>query len=132
MEVSDNIDNKKHVMVVDDNELYLKLVSKAVQKYPSIQLETVFGPQDALIKLRNGAEPDHIIFDVTMAGINGLDLIEMIKKENLAPNAKMSVLSNTNEEEYIERAKSLGIAAEDYQIKASRLPDDIFKDLAKK
>lgn len=123
---------KLKVMVVDDNELYLKLVKKSAEKYPSIDLQTVFGPNKALIELRNGAKPDHIIFDITMAGMNGLDLIETIQKENLAPQAEFSVLSNTNEAEYIERAKSLGIDAENYQIKASHLPSDIFEGLIKK
>lgn len=131
MEGSETKDSKKFVMVVDDNELYLKLVTKAAAKYPDIKLETAFGPEEALAKLRSGTKPDHIIFDVTMAGMNGLDLIELIQKEKLAPEARLSVLSNTNEKEYIQRAKGLGIAAEDYQIKASRLPDDIFKDLIK-
>lgn len=123
--------DKKKIMIVDDNELYLKLVTKAAIKYPSVALEPVFGPKAALTALRGNSKPDCIIFDVTMAEMNGLDLIETIQKEDLAPQARLIILSNTNEKEYIERAKSMGIPENDYQIKASRLPDDIFKELVK-
>jgi CheY-like chemotaxis protein len=60
-----------------------------------------------------------------MPGLDGIEFIETLKKENLAANAVIIVLSNQGEEEDIERAKQHGV--HEYIVKANSIPSDVLE-----
>lgn len=77
----------------------------------------------ALTELRGGLNPDVILLDIIMPGMSGFDFLETVRKEGLAKNAKVVVLSNQGQEEDIKRAMSLGAVG--YIVKASAIPSEV-------
>lgn len=90
---------------------------------------SVFDSGEALVAQlkKDGANaPDAILLDVVMPGIGGMGALETIRKEGLAKNAKIIILSNQGQDSDIEKAKSL--SADGYIIKASAIPSEVFDE----
>jgi len=84
---------------------------------------------DALKALREEPAPDAMLLDIVMPEMDGFEILGTIRKENLAPSAKVIVLSNQGQEADIEKAKTLGAAG--YIIKASAIPSEVFAETMK-
>jgi two-component system phosphate regulon response regulator PhoB len=76
--------------------------------------------------LRTQPAPDALLVDIVMPEIDGFQVLEAIKKENLAPTMKAIVLSNQGQESDIEKAKALGAVG--YIIKASAIPSEVYAE----
>jgi CheY-like chemotaxis protein len=85
--------------------------------------------EEALQALREKPAPDAILLDIVMPGMDGFEILEAIRKEQLAPTAKVIVLSNQGQESDIEKAKALGVAG--YIIKASAIPSEVYSETLK-
>jgi CheY-like chemotaxis protein len=92
-----------------------------------ISIDLSVGSIDALTKLRAGLSPDILVFDIIMPGMDGLELLETVKKEKLAPNAIVIMLTNESESAKIEKAKSLGVAG--YIVKATSIPSEVAEEI---
>ncbi|MDP1707309.1 MAG: response regulator [bacterium] len=115
------------VYLVDDDRFLLDLYAV---KFRSAGHEvSVFGSgEDILTALRKDdtASPDVILLDLIMPGIGGFEALETIRKENLAKNAKIVILSNQGQDSDIERAKQF--SADGYIIKASAIPSEVLAE----
>ena len=76
--------------------------------------------------LRKDAPPDAILLDVVMPDMDGFQVLETIRKEKLAPNTKIIMLSNQGQDTDIEKAKQLGAAG--YIVKASAIPSEVLAE----
>lgn len=119
---------KRRVLIVDDDQFLLNMYSIKFQK-SGFAVDTAVGGQDALNKLRDGVPPDIMLLDVVMPGMDGMELLENIRKEKLAPQATVIILSNQNQPADIERARALGIAS--YIVKASSIPSEVVNEVLK-
>jgi len=116
------------IYLVDDDRFLLDMY--AVKFRNGGHEVTAFqGGELALEALRKDPKPDAILLDIVMPGIDGFEVLEVIKKENLAGTAKIIVLSNQGAESDLERAKALG--AHGYIIKASAIPSEVFSETIK-
>lgn len=114
--------------LVDDDRFLLDMY--AVKFKAAGHSVTAFsGGEEVLKALREQPAPDALLLDIVMPGMTGFELLEAIRKENLAPTAKMIVLSNQGQESDIEQAKALG--ADGYIIKASAIPSEVFSETVK-
>lgn len=119
-------ERKYAVLLVDDDKFLLDMYSlKFTQQ--GLTVDSAFGGEEALRKLREGARPDILLLDIVMPGIDGFGVLEAIKKEKLAEGVTKIVLSNQGQEAEIERAKSLGI--DGYIIKASAIPSEVLSQI---
>jgi len=119
---------KKKVLIVDDDKFLLDMYSVKF-KEADFDVEVGVGGEDALNKLRAGLEPDVIMLDIVMPGIDGFACLEAIKKEALGGNPTVVVLSNQGQDEEVRRAKELG--ADEYIIKASAIPSEVLDQVKK-
>jgi two-component system phosphate regulon response regulator PhoB len=88
---------------------------------------TAFQSGTAVLEaLRTLPAPDALLCDIVMPEIDGFEVLETIKKENLAPTMKTIVLSNQGQESDIEKAKALGAVG--YIIKASAIPSEVYAE----
>jgi CheY-like chemotaxis protein len=116
------------IYLVDDDRFLLDMY--AVKFRNAGHEVTAFqGGELALEALRKGPKPDAMLLDIVMPGIDGFEVLEAIRKENLAGQAKIIVLSNQGAESDLERAKSLG--ASGYIIKASAIPSEVYSETVK-
>lgn len=115
------------VYLVDDDRFLLDLY--AVKFRDAGHEVSVFGNgEDLLSALRkSGAvSPDVILLDLIMPSMGGFEALETIRKENLAKNTKIIILSNQGQDSDIERAKKL--SADGYIIKASAIPSEVLAE----
>lgn len=114
--------------LVDDDRFLLDMY--AVKFKAAGHTVTAFSGGEELLKaLREGEAPDALLLDIVMPGMTGLEILEVIKRENLKRNSKVIILSNQGQESDIEQAKVLG--ADGYIIKASAIPSEVFAETIK-
>lgn len=114
--------NKKKILVIDDDKFLLSMYSFKF-KESGFEVTSVLGGAEALKKLREGQSFDVILLDLMMPVVNGFELLDILKKENLAPESKVIVLSNLGQPADIEKSRMLG--ANSYIIKASTTPTEV-------
>jgi CheY-like chemotaxis protein len=119
---------KYSILAVDDDKFLLEMYRKKFAQY-EIDMTISVGPDECLEKLRGGLAPDIIIFDIIMPKMDGLELLETIKKEKLAPNALAIMLTNENNPAKIEKARSLGVVG--YIVKATTIPSEAVEEIIK-
>ena len=120
-------DEKKYkVFIVDDDKFLLDMYATKFKNLGH-DASVAVGSVEALEKLRGGATPEVLILDIIMPAMDGLELLETIRKENLVPNAVVVMLTNETDPAKIEKAKSLGVAG--YIVKATTIPSEVVSEV---
>ncbi len=114
--------DKKKVFIVDDDEFLLDMYSVKFRE-SGFDVEVAYSGSNALDKIKNGLNPDIILLDVVMPGMDGFEFLKKIRSEHLASGALVVILTNLGQKEDVERGLALG--AKDYVIKARHTPSEI-------
>lgn len=116
--------NNKKILIVDDDNFLLDMY---VLKFSKSNFDVVSagGPEVALEQLRSGLNPDIILLDIVMPVMDGFELMEKMKEENLAKDSIRIVLSNRGQPSDIARGEALG--ASGYIVKASSTPSEVIE-----
>lgn len=69
------------IMLVDDEEAFVNTMRKRLEKR-KFKVATAFSGYDALEKLKKNQEIDVILLDVKMPGIDGIETLREIKRNN--------------------------------------------------
>lgn len=117
-------DKKRKILIVDDDKFLLNMYSLKF-KERGFEVTSVSVSVDALNMLRKGELFDIILLDLMMPVVNGFEFLEILKKENLASESKVIVLSNLGQPSDIE--KSLTLGADSFIIKASATPTEVLE-----
>lgn len=120
--------DKYSVLLVDDDTFLLGMYRKKFEQ-EGHTVDVAVGSMEALEKLKNGATPDILVLDIIMPGMDGLELLEAIRKEGFAKNAIVIMLTNESDREKIEKAKSLGVKG--YIVKATSIPSEVVEETLK-
>ncbi len=80
---------KAKVLVVDDEEQFLKAFSKRLEMR-GMKIETAMSGEEALDKVQ-GKDFDAIILDLVMPGIGGMETLKRLKEEN--PDLQIIILT---------------------------------------
>lgn len=118
----ENIQPGKKIFIVDDDRFLLDMYTFKFKEKGFVVIQAL-GSVEALSKLKAGISPDVMLLDVVMPTMDGFELLGIIKKENLAPKAKVIILSNLGQHADIEKGQNLG--ASGYIIKASVTPSGV-------
>jgi len=110
------------VLIVDDDKFLLDMYRKKFERDGAL-VDVAASSEETLTKLRNGAKPDILILDIIMPVMDGIELLEVIRKEKLVPNAVVVMLTNESNRKRIEEAKALGIKG--YIVKATTIPTEV-------
>ena len=107
------------ILLVDDHELVRKGVRALLEAEED--LVVVGEAQDGrrAVELAARLRPDVVLMDLAMPGLNGMESTRQILDAN--PATRVLVLSAHSDEEYVNRAVSLGVAG--YVLKESSLED---------
>ena len=116
---------ERSVLIVDDDKFLLDMYRKKFEQ-AGATVDVAIGSVEALAKLRGGAKPDVLILDIIMPDIDGIELLETIRKEKLVPNSVVIMLTNESNWDRIEKAKSLGIKS--YIVKATTIPSEVVEE----
>lgn len=115
------IDDKKiTIMIVDDDNLLLNMYQTKFSS-KGFDVVTVSNSSDALIRLKDGFNPDIILLDIIMPSMDGLELLKIIKNEKLAKDSIIVMLTNQADSE--DEAKKLGVNG--FLVKALSIPSEV-------
>lgn len=112
------------ILLVDDDRFLLDMYTLKF-KNDGHTVEAIPDSALALERLRKGFLPNIILLDVVMPGMSGFELLETIKKENLAKGAVIVMLTNQGLQEDIDKGMKFGAAG--YIIKASSIPSEVLQ-----
>ena len=116
------MEKKKILIVEDDNfvaEVYLAKLSE-------MGYETVLAQngEDGLAQLKKG-KIDLILLDILMPIMNGIEMLEEVKKNEEWKNIPVILLTNIGEKESIQKVRELGV--KDYLIKSHFTPAEVIE-----
>lgn len=117
---------KYSILIVDDDKFLLDMYRKKFER-DGATADVAVGPDEALNKLRGGAKPDVLVLDIIMPGMDGIELLEAIRKEKLVPDTTVVMLTNESNRERIDKAKTLGIKG--YIVKATSIPSEVVEKI---
>ncbi len=118
------MEQNKKILIVDDDNFLLDMYSLKFSK-SNFEVVSALGPEVALDKLRSGYVPDVMLLDIVMPVMDGFELMEKMKEENLATTTIKIILSNRGQPSDIARGESLGAAG--YIVKASSTPTEVIE-----
>jgi two-component system OmpR family response regulator len=114
------------IILVDDDEFLLDMYTlKFTQAGHTV--ESFASVAAALERLRTGTPVDAVVTDSVMPGIDGLTLVETIKKEKLGGTPAVVMLSNQGQDADLAEAKARGV--DGYIIKATAVPTDVLNQV---
>lgn len=116
------------VLLVDDDKFLLDMYRKKFEHNGHV-VDVAVSAAEALSKLRNGAKPDILVLDIIMPDMDGIELLENIRKEKFVPGAAVIMLTNESNRDKIEQAKKLGIKG--YIVKATTIPTEVVEEALK-
>jgi len=100
----------RQVWVVDDDEE----MSRAIQlmlKLLEYESRAFLGARQAAQALLSGERPDLFILDINMPDVNGIDLLEFLRRRKESRDLPVIMLSTEAAEIMVDRALSLGADA---------------------
>lgn len=116
------------ILFVDDDKFLLDMYALKFSKN-NFDVHTAQGPEDALKIVRGGLEPDVLLLDVVMPGMDGLELLSVLRKEALVKKSVVIMLTNQGLPDDVMKAKKLNV--DGYIIKATTIPSDVMTEVQK-
>jgi two-component system response regulator AtoC len=100
------------ILLVDDEPAMLRYI-RTLLEVDDYNVETASTGEEALQIVEKGMEPDLVLLDVLMPGIDGLETLEQLRQKR--PGVKVVMLSCVNDTRKVVQAMRLG--AQDYLTK---------------
>lgn len=124
MEIRQAILDSK-IIVVDDSYIARKMLCAMLKKMGFtnyVDPETSIEAWELIAEAQLGEKPfDLVITDLNMPGLDGMDLVEKIKEDELSKDLKVMVISGDADQIIINVIKSMG--AEDYLVKPVKMEE---------
>ncbi|TSC86507.1 MAG: signal transduction histidine kinase [Parcubacteria group bacterium Gr01-1014_8] len=116
-------ERKPKVLMLDDEKLLLDIYKQKFEK-GGYEVSMFYTADDALNALRNGYEPDVILFDITIPNSrSGYDFLETLQKDKLSKHSLKVALSNEGQDG--ERARTAELGADAHLLKANFIPSEL-------
>lgn len=122
--MSDNYLLNKHILIVDDEQELLNMVSSILNEYGFQNITTAKSVGEAMVKAE-GHPPELAILDVMLPDGNGFDLMESLKKKGDYP-----ILFLTARGEDEDKFRGFGLGADDYIVKPFLPKELIYRIMA--
>lgn len=105
--------DRKCIVAVDDSGIILKSLEKLLAE--TYEFHAFTKGMRALKYLKEEDTPDLIILDIDMEGINGYEMLEMIRKKEELKDVPVIFLTSNNDKEHV--VKAINGGANDYAVK---------------
>lgn len=101
------VENMLRVLIIEDNPIFLEAFKTALQERPPfVVIEEAGNGEEALQRIKE-TPPDLIFTDMRLAGMNGLELVQKIKKD--FPPIRIVMLTGHDIPEYRRAASQHGV-----------------------
>lgn len=97
---------KKKILVVDDHPMFREGIKSIIDRNPQLEVVGEAGEGKAALKLVEDLRPDMVLLDVSLPDMNGIDLIQDIRK--VLPETRILMISMHSKIEYLTSAFQAG------------------------
>jgi methyl-accepting chemotaxis protein/CheY-like chemotaxis protein len=97
---------KKNILLVDDDNAYLEIASSLLKK--EFEVITAKSGKEALHLFYEGLDPALILLDLMMPGMGGWDTLERIRGISKLHNTPIAICSGSDDPEQIAQSKRVG------------------------
>ncbi|MSU60929.1 MAG: response regulator transcription factor [Pedosphaera sp.] len=104
---------RTRILLADDHALVRAGIRSLLEKLPAFEVVGEASTGHEALELAEKLRPNLVLLDITMSGLNGLEVVERLNKSH--PTIKVLILSMHTNEEYAVRALRSGAAG--YMIK---------------
>jgi len=91
---------KKRVLIIDDEESFCKLVKKNIEQTGEFEVHIATNGEDG-IRLAREIKPDLILLDIVMPGMDGADIISLIRNDESIKDTPIVFLTAIVKEEEV-------------------------------
>jgi len=120
--------NNRKVLLVDDDQFLLDMYVIKFTK-AGYEVKSADSTAKALKLVKEGYIPDIILSDIVMPDMDGLDFVDVLRKESLVPKTIIIMLTNQGSSDDIARAKKLNV--DGYIVKATTIPSEVLSQVEK-
>ena len=117
---------KRKILIVDDDNFLLDMYAFKFSQN-NFEVFTAGDGLQAIDRLTAGLDPDVLLCDIIMPNMDGFEMLEKIKKENISANSIKIVLSNKGQQEDVDRGMALG--ASGYIVKVNSTPSEVIEQV---
>lgn len=119
--------DKKTIMIIEDDSFVMDIYQTKLA-LEGFSVVSASNGMEALKKFDDSAfTPDLILLDIVMPYVNGLEVLEKIKKNERLKEIPIILLTNLSQKEDIEQGLTLG--ARDYLIKSHFTPSEVLEKI---
>lgn len=94
------------IVIADDHPVVRQGLKSLLSRYPEMIVEGEANDGAEALALASRLKPDLLLLDIAMPGMNGLDVLQRVKKS--APEVRVLILSQYDSEEYLFTALRYG------------------------
>lgn len=102
--------NKIKLMIADDNQEFVELLSEFIKQQPDLLVTDVINHGEGAVKKMEKSQPDVLILDMVMPQLDGLGVLEEMNEKGLTKQIKTIILTGIGQEEMKQKAMNLGAA----------------------
>jgi CheY-like chemotaxis protein len=117
---------KKKILIVDDDGFLLDMYAFKFSQN-NFEVYTATDGFKALEKLKSDLNPDVLLIDIIMPGMDGFETLEHIQQESLCPQVTKIILSNKSQQSDMDKGASLGVSG--YIVKANSTPAEVISQV---
>lgn len=117
---------EKKILLVDDDKFLLDMYAVKFSK-AGYTVKTADSTDAGLKLVRDGFVPDVMLIDIVMPGMDGLELVSVLKRDDLVPHGIIIMLTNQGSSDDISRAKKLNV--DGYIVKATTIPSEVLGEV---
>jgi len=104
-----------NLVIADDHTLFIDGLCSLLKDEPDMHIMDIANDGNELLSILNAAQPDIVLLDINMPGLNGLEAAKYIKQSY--SSLKIIMLSTYNDEHLVDKSKHLG--ANGYMLKTT-------------
>ena len=108
-------DPATHILVVDDLEIIRRGIQMQLKKIGFSNVDKAEDGLEALTKLRTSNDYGLVISDLSMRGMNGLDLLRSVRSDADTRDLQFLMVTGENDPKHVMAAKDAGVT--DYVLK---------------
>ena len=115
------------VVIIDDDRINQEILFKAFTQ-KGYEVVCILDSQECIKEVLR-LKPDLILLDLLMPGLNGFEVLQIMKEKSIIPKIPVIILTALREEVNIKKTLSLG--AQDYWLKTDYNPSELVEKLNK-
>lgn len=113
---------KNKIILVDDDDFLLDMYATKFGNSGIVAISCKSGAS-LFETLKTESDVKAILLDIVMPGMNGLEILEEMRKQKMAENVPVIMLTNQNDESDVKKAEELGVKG--YIVKSSATPSEV-------